>query len=196
MVDLFKYISWIFIIVGTCFLVFGGYQLYDSNKNENKRLNEAKSIISEDIVKADEKVDYEEVYDKISQGDTVGTLYIPRLDREIPIVEGTDEEQLAQGVGHYKDTGYPGENKQILLSGHRDTVFRKFGELENGDEFHIKMEHGTFIYEISDHEIVSADNTTVIDPSREDEYLTVSTCYPFSYVGSAPDRYVLYAYPK
>jgi len=195
-IGLFKYISWFFIAIGACLLIFGGYQLYESNKNENKRLNEAKSIISEDIVKADEKVDYEEIYNNISQGDTVGTLYIPRLDREIPIVEGTDEEELAQGVGHYKDTGYPGENKQILLSGHRDTVFRKFGDLEDGDEFHIKMEHGTFIYEISDHEIVSADNTTVIDPSREEEYLTVSTCYPFSYIGSAPDRYVLYAYPK
>lgn len=183
-------------MVGAGFLLFGGYQLYDSYTNENKRLNEAQSIISEDIVSAETKIDTKAAYDDINQGDTVGVLYIPRLDREIPIVEGTDEEELAQGVGHYKDTGYPGENRQILLSGHRDTVFRQFGELEDGDEFHIKMEHGTFIYEISDHEIVSADNTTVIDPSREDEYLTVSTCYPFSYIGSAPDRYVLYAYPK
>jgi len=194
--NLFKYISWLFILVGSVFLLYGGFQLYDSYINEGKRLDEAKSIISEDIVTADTKVDFDKIYDDISQGETVGLLYIPRLDREIPIIEGTDEEELAQGVGHYKDTGYPGENRQILLSGHRDTVFRQFGELEHGDEFHIKMEHGTFIYEISDHEIVAADNTTVIDPSREDEYLTVSTCYPFSYIGSAPDRYVLYAYPK
>lgn len=193
---MFKFISWIFILVGASFLLYGGYQLYDSYMNESKRLDEAKSIISDDIVKADAEVDYSEIYDNISQGDTVGMLYIPRLDREIAIIEGTDEEELSQGVGHYFDTGYPGENRQILLSGHRDTVFRQFGDLENGDEFHIKMEHGTFIYEISDHEIVSADNTTVIDPSREDEYLTVSTCYPFSFIGSAPDRYVLYAYPK
>src|SRR5699024_12569951 len=85
-------------------------------------------------VTAEEKVDYSDIYDSISQGETVGVLYIPRLEREIPIIEGTDEEELAQGVGHYKDTGYPGENKQILLSGHRDTVFRQFGELEHGDE--------------------------------------------------------------
>lgn len=193
---MFKYISWLFIIAGASLLLYGGYQLYDSNMNESKRLDEAKSIISEDIVTADSEVDYGDIYDKINQGDTVGTLYIPRLEREIPIIEGTDEEELKHGVGHYKDTGYPGENKQILLSGHRDTVFRQFGDLEHGDEFHVKMEHGTFIYEIKDHEIVSADNTTVIDPSREDEYLTVSTCYPFSFIGSAPDRYVLYAYPK
>jgi len=58
------------------------------------------------------------------------------------------------------------------------------------------MEHGTFIYEIRDHIIVDADDTTVIDPNRTDEVLTVSTCYPFSFIGSAPDRYVIYAYPK
>ena len=67
--------------------------------------------------------------------------------------------------------------------------------MEDGDEFHVQMEYGTYKYEISDHEIVAADNTTVIDPSRKDEYLTVSTCYPFTVIGSAPDRYVLYAYP-
>src|SRR5690625_7636650 len=54
------------------------------------------------------------------------------------------------------------------LSGHRDTVFRDFDQLEDGDEFHVKMEYGTYIYEISDHEIVAADNTTVIDPRSEE----------------------------
>lgn len=83
-----------------------------------------------------------------------------------------------------------------MLSGHRDTVFRQFDQLEDGDEFHIKMENGTFIYEIHDHTIVDANDTTVIDPNRTEEVLTVSTCYPFTYIGSAPDRYVLFAYPK
>src|SRR5699024_5490480 len=133
----------------------------------------------------------------IQEGDTIGILYIPRLDREIPIIEGTDEEELAQGVGHYAGTGFPGENRQILLSGHRDTVFRQFGELEDGDEFHVKMEHGTFIYEIRgfETELVPADETTIIDPHREAQVLPVLTYYPFSYIGNAPDRYLLHAYP-
>src|SRR5699024_10115272 len=61
-----------------------------------------------------------------------------------------------------------------------DTVFRDFGDLEDGDEFHVKMENGTFVYEMQDHTIVDAEDRTVIDPEREDEFLTVSTCYPFS----------------
>lgn len=186
-------ISILFIIIGLAILTYAGLELYTSSNNESKRLDDANTNISEEIIyEFDQKsIDY----NKFSEGDTIGVLYIPKLDREIPIVEGTDEEELAQGVGHYEGTGFPGENKQILLSGHRDTVFRQFGDLENGDEFHVKMEHGTFIYAIEDNEIVSADDTTVIDPNRKDEVLTVSTCYPFSYIGSAPDRYVVYAYP-
>ncbi len=192
---MFRFISWLFIVVGASLLLYGGYQLWDSHVSEGKRLEEAKSIINDDIYEENTE-DISKYYEDIKTGDTIGLFYIPRLDREIPIIEGTDEDELAQGVGHYKDTGFPGENRQILLSGHRDTVFRQFGELEHGDELHIKMEHGTFIYVIHDHEIVDADDRTVIDPSREDEYLTVSTCYPFSFIGSAPDRYVVYAYPK
>lgn len=165
--------------------------IFHSKANEKKRLEEVKEFVSDEVITDISNVTY-----RFETGETIGLLYIPRLDREIPIIEGTDEKELAEGVGHYKGTGFPGENKQILLSGHRDTVFRQFGELEDGDEFHIKMENGTFIYEIRDHEIVDAYDETVIDYNRKDEYLTVSTCYPFSYIGSAPDRYVVYAYPK
>src|SRR5699024_10734862 len=78
--------------------------------------------------------------------------------------------------------------------GHRDTVFRRFGELEIGDRFIVEMPYGTYEYEMRESEIVGADDTSVIRPMGE-EVLTVSTCYPFSYIGNAPDRFVLYAYP-
>src|SRR5699024_12146246 len=90
---MFKFISWLFILVGGGFLLFGGYQLYDSYSNEKNRLNEAQSIISQAIVTAEEKVDYSDIYDSISQGETVGVLYIPRLEREIPIIEVTEVEE-------------------------------------------------------------------------------------------------------
>src|SRR5699024_8088312 len=185
-----RILSYLFITVGLGLLLYGGFQLLQTHLNESKRLDEAKSFVSENLVtEVDENIS--DNYDFFT-GETIGMLYIPRLDRELPIVEGTDEDELEHGVGHYSDTGYPGENRQILLSGHRDTVFRNFGELEHGDEFHVKMKNGVFIYEFIDHEIVSADDTTVIDLNRKDEYLTISTCYPFSYIGSAPDRFVIY----
>lgn len=187
-------LSYIFVFIGILLLAYGLFHLFDSQINENKRLKEAQSFVSEKVVhEVDETIS--EHYDFV-KGETIGILYIPKLDRELPIVEGTDDENLKYGVGHYIDTGYPGENRQILLSGHRDTVFRNFGELEHGDEFHIKMANGVFIYEFRDNEIVDADDTTVIDLQRQDEVLTISTCYPFNYIGSAPERYVIYAYPK
>lgn len=191
-----KLLSWLFVIAGIFTLSFGVYQLWSSSYKEKERLSEAQAMLSAGKQVSKEVLEDEVLDIEYEKGQTIGLLFIPKLDREIPIVEGTNEEELAQGVGHYYDTGLPGQNRQILLSGHRDTVFRNFDQLEDGDEFHVKMEYGTYIYQIGDHEIVTADDTTVIDPSREDEYLTVSTCYPFSMIGSAPDRYVLYAYPQ
>ncbi|MEK9199523.1 class D sortase [Ureibacillus sp. 179-F W5.1 NHS] len=190
-----RIISWILVIAGCGFLLYEGYQLYTSSSMESKRLDEAKAMISDDS-HTSQKESSNKREKQFQEGNTLGIFYIPRLDREIPIIEGTDEDELAQGVGHFSSTGLPGDNRQILLSGHRDTVFRQFGELKVGDELHIKMEYGTFIYVIEDYEIVDANDRTVIQPSREEEYLTVSTCYPFSFIGGAPDRYILYAYPK
>lgn len=188
-----KILSYLFIIAGLGLLLYGGNELLQTYLKENKRLEEAKAFVSEEV-NLDPKIT--EYQYNFKEGETIGMLYIPRLDRELPIVEGTDPDQLKEGVGHYSDTGYPGQNRQILLSGHRDTVFRNFGELEHGDEFHVQLENGTFIYEFRDYEIVSADDTTVIDLERKDEFLTISTCYPFYFIGDAPDRYVIYAYPK
>lgn len=187
---MYHFIARIFIVIGVFILAYSSFMFINSKQSEKVRLEEIKNKVSDNTV-----TDLSNIHYDFTTGETVGLLYIPRLEREIPIIEGTDEEELAEGVGHYKGTGFPGENKQILLSGHRDTVFREFGKLKDGDELHIKMEHGTFIYAIRDHEIVEADDQTVIDYERRDEYLTVSTCYPFSYIGSAPDRYVVYAYP-
>lgn len=121
-------------------------------------------------------------------------LKIPKIDKQLAIVEGADENALDRGVGHMEQTAYPGQGEQIVLAGHRDTVFRDFSELEIGDSFIVQMPYGEFKYEIRETEIVDADDTSVVRPMGK-EVLVVSTCYPFSYFGSAPDRFVAYAYP-
>ncbi|MBO1912069.1 class D sortase, partial [Microvirga sp. 3-52] len=147
-------------------------------------LKEAKAFVSDEIISRDELTpENTDAYNDLIEGDSIGILYIPRLDREIPIIEGTHEDELAKGVGHFSSTALPGQNDQILLSGHRDTVFRQFGELEHGDEIHVKMKNGTFVYTIFDTDIVDADDRTVIRSTAPDEILTLSTCYPFSYIG-------------
>src|SRR4051812_46945570 len=65
-------------------------------------------------------------------GETFGELVIPKISATLPIVEGTDEDELERGVGHYADSVLPGEKDNSVLSGHRDTVFRKLGEVGVG----------------------------------------------------------------
>ncbi len=129
-------------------------------------------------------------------GETIGILQIPIIQKELPIVEGTDEDALKQGVGHYTGTVYPGQKQQILLSGHRDTVFTGLDKLQNGDPIIVEMQHGTFTYAVVDTEIVDENDTTVMSSTVQEEMLILSTCYPFRYIGNAPQRYIVYAKPK
>jgi sortase A len=191
-----KIISIILITTGASICLYAAWQLGASHFQKDKMLKEAKAFVSDEIISRDDLTSEKNEppdYSDLKKGDSIGILYIPRLDREIPIIEGTHEDELAKGVGHFSSTALPGQNDQILLSGHRDTVFRQFGELEHGDEIHVKMKIGTFVYTIYETDIVDADDRTVIRSTAPDEILTLSTCYPFSYIGSAPDRYIIYA---
>lgn len=126
------------------------------------------------------------------KGQTIGLLTIPALNKRLPIIEGTGVAELKKGVGHYSQSVLPGEADNCVLSGHRDTVFRRLGELKKGDRFIAETAAGRFTYQISRIRIVDKDDRTVIVPT-DHAVLTVTTCYPFRYVGNAPDRYILSA---
>lgn len=126
-------------------------------------------------------------------GEEIGELYIPKLNATLPIYHGTNEDELEKGVGHFAGSVLPGENDNSVLSGHRDTVFRKLGEVGEGDWLVVRTSAGEFKYKVNKVRIVDEDDRTVIVPKPR-ATLTVSTCYPFEYVGSAPERYILVAY--
>lgn len=126
-------------------------------------------------------------------GEEIGELEIPKLKVTLPIYEGTNEEELEKGVGHYPGSVLPGENDNTVLSGHRDTVFRKLGEVGEGDWLIVRTLAGEFKYRVKKVRIVDKDDRTVIVP-KPSATLTVTTCYPFEYIGSAPKRYILVAY--
>jgi sortase A len=126
-------------------------------------------------------------------GEEIGELYIPKLNATLPIYHGTNEDELEKGVGHFAESVLPGENDNSVLSGHRDTVFRKLGEVGEGDWLIVRTSAGEFKYKVNKVRIVDEDDRTVIVPKPR-ATLTVSTCYPFEYIGSAPERYILVAY--
>ncbi len=130
--------------------------------------------------------------DRPKIGEMMGSLSIPKIDANLPIYHGTDEDELEKGVGHFAGSVLPGERDNSVLSGHRDTVFRKLGDVGKGDLLEVTTEAGTFTYKVRKVRIVDADDRTVIVPTPRPT-LTVSTCYPFNYIGDAPERYILIA---
>lgn len=128
----------------------------------------------------------------VQQGDLVGTLSIPRLNKTVPILEGTAPEQLEVAAGHYMKSVMPGQPDNTVIAGHRDSVFAQFGSLQQGDELIISTSYGKFTYKIDNFRVVDADDRTVIVPT-ETAILTLSTCYPFRFVGNAPRRFIVTA---
>ena len=125
-------------------------------------------------------------------GDNVGSLTMKSLNQELPIVQGTGENDLKKGVGHYMQSVFPGEKDNCVLSGHRDTVFSKIGKLKIDDQLIVKTSAGIFTYKVKGTRIVDKDDKTVIVPTSH-SVLTLTTCYPFNFIGDAPNRYIVSA---
>lgn len=126
------------------------------------------------------------------EGDNIGTLTIPALKRTMTILQGTGDKELEKGIGHFSQSVLPGEEDNCVISGHRETAFRGIGDLKIGELLIVKTSAGTFTYEVKGTRIVHADDKTVIVPTDR-AVLTMTTCYPFKFIGNAPDRYIVSA---
>lgn len=127
-------------------------------------------------------------------GTEVAALLIPKIGQKYSIYWGTDTSTLTQGVGMFVSdlTTVPGGYGHTVLSGHRDTVFTRLDELEKGDLLHVQYDGKLFSYEVTDTWITHEDDRTVI-VEKEESMLTLTTCYPFDFIGFAPDRYIVQA---
>lgn len=119
----------------------------------------------------------------------IGRIEIPRLFLSAIVVEGVDGTALRRAVGHIPGTALPGQPGNVGLAGHRDTFFRSLQDLRVNDEVQLSTVKGNFKYEIESLTVVEPDYVTALAPSSEN-VLTLVTCYPFSYIGTAPKRFV------
>ncbi|HYK73913.1 MAG TPA: class D sortase [Pseudoneobacillus sp.] len=183
--------SHLFLVVGIFLISLAGYRIYMSSQVQTKTLSTAIEEIREKqtLLLDDQTV-------TVKNGEVLGILQLPSLNEELPIVKGVSEDSLEKGVGHYDGTALPNEHDQVVLSGHRDTVFKRLGELKVGDELVVEMPNGSFSYVIEETFIVDANDLTVIRPTAPIEKLTLTTCYPFNYIGNAPKRYIINAVRK
>ncbi|WML45589.1 class D sortase [Neobacillus sp. PS3-40] len=182
------------IVVGLLLLGTGIWQLTNVKIQTYETLKEAKDMVMENQTLPTKNT--KKKNDHLGKIDTIGLLVIPKIKAELAIVEGTDPDDLEKGVGHYKGSFLPGEHGQIVLSGHRDTVFRHLGELKIGDPLVLKVPTGVHTYKITHTKIVSSKDTNIITLQNKVEELILTTCYPFSYIGNAPKRYIIYAEPN
>jgi sortase A len=119
-------------------------------------------------------------------------LRIPKLNLEAPVLEGTDEVVLNRGVGRIMGTARPGEPGNVGIAGHRDGFFRGLKDIAPGDVLELETINAKASYVVDDIEIVEPSDTSVLAP-RGKPAVTLVTCYPFYFVGDAPQRYIVHA---
>jgi sortase A len=122
----------------------------------------------------------------------LGLLRIPTIRLEVPVFDGTDELTLNHGVGHIAGTARPGEAGNVGIAGHRDGFFRGLKELKVGDGIELRTTKVTISYLVNRIQIVSPSQVEVLRPTSAPS-LTLVTCYPFYFLGSAPERYIVTA---
>ena len=122
-------------------------------------------------------------------------LSIERLGLRVPIFPGTDKLTLNRGAGLVENTAYPDENGNMVLSAHRDSFFRPLKDIQMGDQIELRTLEGARRFEVSEVFITDPMDISVLDPS-ETPMVTLITCYPFYYVGYAPDRLIVRAVPS
>lgn len=127
------------------------------------------------------------------EGALLGNISIPRVNISSVILEGTGDHTLALSVGHIPGTAVPGEGGNVALAGHRDTFFRGLQNIRNQDDILLTTYSGTYFYEVESTRVVSPEDVYVLNDIGR-PLLTLVTCYPFRYVGSAPKRFIVQAH--
>ena len=151
--------------------------------DENKEV--AETTISEEENKL---INYPEY------GTQYATIQIDKIDVNLPVYFGDTLEILKKGVGHSSGSYFPGEGGSIIYMGHNaKNTFRRFGELQIGNEIKVTTSYGEYTYKIYDMKLIKETETDKLPIQKDKEILMVYTCYPFNNIGYTTQRYVVYA---
>jgi sortase A len=137
------------------------------------------------------------------EGALLGRLEIERLGVSAIVRQGVDSKMLAVAVGHVPSTSLPGQRGNFAIAAHRDTLFRALKNIKKDDLVAFQSANGTYTYQVLATKIVKPTDVSVLSANggglipgvdgTRDKLLTMITCYPFYYVGSAPDRFIVEA---
>jgi sortase A len=181
-----------FLVVGILILGYCGYVLLDAKvyqayqtRHFEQQIKDFKSdITGKDRV---QKVSFQS-----SAGEALGEIELTRVGVTAMILEGTDDRTLRRAVGHIPGTPKPGQSGNVGIAGHRDTFFRALRNVHEDDEITLMTLEGSYRYRVDGITVVGPEDTQVLDNSGGD-LLTLVTCFPFNFVGSAPRRFIVRA---
>ena len=190
--------TWAPIFIGASLVVWTGFVYADSAyaqwSGERFMTAQTNSAARETIVPA-KPVDAETA-SRHPRGSVLGRLEVPRLKLSFIVLEGTDARTLDRSIGHVEGTGYPGGSGNIAIAGHRNTHFRKLEWIRNGDMISLTSPDGkTSRYTVEWVRLFGTHDMQVLDAAHGPA-ITLVTCFPFEYVGSAPLRYIVRALPE
>ena len=122
----------------------------------------------------------------------IGRIEIPRLGLSAMVVEGADSGVLRRAVGHLPSTPLPGESGNAVVTAHRDSFFRPLKDIRKDDAIRFTTPSGKYFYRVVSMTVVEPSDLSVVNRTA-DETLTLITCFPFSFVGHAPRRFIVRA---
>lgn len=125
-------------------------------------------------------------------GDPFGEISIPRLGLSAIVAEGVDESTLRHAVGHFPESSTPEGGGTVVLAGHRETFFRGLAHVRLHDLVKLETPHGKYLYEVVSTAVVGPQHVELVESSPQSD-LTLVTCFPFRYIGRAPQRFIVQA---
>jgi sortase A len=186
-----RFLRWtrrLFLITGILAISYVALTLLNARVYQN-----AASHALEQQIRADEQHAPSQSKSAVKEGGVLGKLDIPRLGLSVAVLQGTTSKTLLLGVGHIEGTALPGEAGNIGIAGHRDTYFRVLKDIRRDDEIRLQTTSGVARYEVDWIQITAPGDGGIVANSSESA-LTLVTCYPFHYIGSAPERFVVHAH--
>lgn len=163
-------------------------QLLRSANQSQNGLSPARPVAIGDLASKEEQPRQKRLADM----SILAFLNIPSIHASAMVAEGDSPRVLERAVGHVPGTALPGRPGNVVLAGHRDTFFRKLGDIEKATSSHWKRSAGNYLYRVQSTGVVGPGATWVLDPSAG-QTLTLITCYPFYFIGPAPKRFVVRA---
>jgi sortase A len=128
----------------------------------------------------------------LTTGEPIGTLEIVRIGLSGVVVEGDDDSVLDRAIGHLPDTPLPWQTGNSALAAHRDALFRPLKDVRFGDVLRLTTPYGVYEYRVRETLIVKPEDVWVLDATLG-SVLTLISCWPFAYIGHAPERFIVRA---